>query len=591
MAKIKQLPPALINQIAAGEVVERPASVLKELVENALDAGGTQIDIVLRHAGRELIAVTDNGCGMSPEDARMSLEAHATSKIEKFDDLLNVATMGFRGEAIPSIASVSHFRISTREKGAPEGTEIKVEGGKIVREGPCAAPEGTTVTVEHLFYNVPARRKFLKADNTEMARCVEAARMIALAHPEVGFSLKDGTRVLFELRANSSLRERIGALFPKIGANQLIEVELSEGEACFSGLVSSPAHLQPTRETIQFFVNSRPVEGKTFAIVLKEAYGEIMGPGRYPTAFLFLKLPPAEVDVNVHPAKREVRLRSERTLQSMMTRALMRALSGAAAPSSAPTLPDSPISTTANGLPSFAPARQIPPLPTVSPTSIPFAHPLPPPNFSPKAFGESQTIFKLAENPEKLPWQFIGFASDDFALFKSETGLVVVAIAPAQDRVEAQKVSMALSGGGSHSQQLLPPVLLELEGNLRASLEENLGALEAQGFALSEFGRDTYRLEAVPDYIFDATAASSPEELFLTILGKLAEGEQVATLFSPDRIGALLAGGHRVKMRYAEEAIELACALLKSAQPLKAPSGAPTIWEIPFSDLKKKFFL
>ncbi len=567
--------------------MERPASVLKELVENSLDAGATQIDIVLRAAGRELIAVSDNGCGMSPEDARMSLQAHATSKIEDFDDLLNVSTMGFRGEAIPSIASVSHFRILTREKGATSGTEIKVAGGKIISEGPHSGAEGTTVTVEHLFYNVPARRKFLKADNTEMSHCVETARMVALAHPEVGFSLKDGPRTLFNLPAQSDLKERIGELFPKIGADKLLAVDLTEGAVSFSGFVSSPAHLQPTRETVQFFVNSRPVEGKVFAMVLKDAYGEIMGPGRYPTAFVFLKLPACEVDVNVHPAKREVRLRNERALQSQMTRAIMRALAGGTNSAATPPIPS--LATTANGLPSLAPVPLAGRGPVASHTHPPFAVTTPPaPNFSPKAFGQSQTIFKLAENAEKLPWQFIGFLDEDFALFKSEAGLVILALAPAQARIKADEVAKALAAGGVPPQQLLPPALLTLDGEIEQALKDNIQELARQGITLTEFGKNTYRLESVPDYLLNAGA---PEEIILTLLGQLAEGEAFDRLFNPDRIGNLISSSRRAKLHYAEEAIDLASALLKSPQPHKSPTGAPTLWEISKPELAKKFCL
>src|ERR1017187_3765110 len=323
MAKVRILPDRVANQIAAGEVIERPAAVVKELVENALDAGATRVVVEFAHAGRALIRVEDNGQGMSPQDARTALLRHATSKIADAADLDRLATFGFRGEALPSIASVSRFTLQTRETGHDSGTEISVNAGRVVRERACGRPVGTRVAVEHLFEPVPARRKFLKTDRTESAHIVNCVRLYALACPAVSFALYEDGREVFRSPECPSLSDRVAEIFGRQAAEGLVPVDCAESGMRLSGLIGRPGVGRGTRHDMVAFVNSRPVDSRTLYGALIESYRESIPQGRYPVAFMFLECDPAEVDVNVHPAKREVRFRREALVRGFVIRSVL----------------------------------------------------------------------------------------------------------------------------------------------------------------------------------------------------------------------------------------------------------------------------
>ncbi|MFM8810540.1 MAG: DNA mismatch repair endonuclease MutL, partial [Chthoniobacterales bacterium] len=310
MGKIRVLPEVVASQVAAGEVVERPASVIKELMENSLDAGATSIEVEVRGAGTALLRVTDDGSGMDREDALMALERHATSKIATAAELASVRTMGFRGEALPSIASVSEFALRTRVAESDAGTEAVVRGGKLVavREAGCA--RGTTIEVKSLFFNVPARRKFLRSAATESAHIDRALEIVALGFPGVALSyLRDG-REVHRLPASNSLAARIGDLFGAEDRAQLLEMAPRERDGIHvSGLVSRPGATRADRSRQFFFVNGRAVDNASLATGLREAYRQMLEPGRHPSVVLHVEIDPREIDCNVHPAKREVRFR------------------------------------------------------------------------------------------------------------------------------------------------------------------------------------------------------------------------------------------------------------------------------------------
>ncbi|MEY2880850.1 MAG: hypothetical protein RLZZ15_3230, partial [Verrucomicrobiota bacterium] len=338
MAKVRILPDRVANQIAAGEVIERPAAVVKELVENALDAGATRIEVEFRHGGRSLMRVEDNGAGMSRDDALLALERHATSKIAEAADLDRLASYGFRGEALPSIASVSRFELQTREAAGDAGTEILVNGGKLVHVRACGRPVGTSIEVTHLFNSVPARRKFLKTDQTEAAHIVQCVRLYALACPRTAFTLVEDGRVIFRSPECATLRERVAEIFGKQTAESLVAIETAEPGLRLSGLIGRPGVGRGTRHEMIVFVNHRPVDSRTLNYALIESYHESLPKGRYPLAFVFFDCDPAAVDVNVHPAKREVRFRSEPQVRSFVIRAVLqrlRELGGANASDSA----------------------------------------------------------------------------------------------------------------------------------------------------------------------------------------------------------------------------------------------------------------
>src|SRR5215813_13686772 len=330
MGKIHRLPVDLANQIAAGEVVERPASVIKELVENSIDAGARRIAITVEYGGKRLMRVEDDGEGMEPEDARLAIERHATSKIRRADDLAAIATMGFRGEALPSIASVSHFTLRTRERGQHSGTEIRVNGGTVASVAEVGAPEGTRVEVNDVFYNLPARRKFLKSDGAESAQVSRVVTQLALARPSIGFTLTSASRTVLQCPPSVSMRDRLFQLYGERA--DLLEVRKDAAGIRLSGYVAALAEQGPTRGPQNIFVNRRIVKDRTIAHAIIDAYSTASIKERSPEVHLFIEMPPDQVDVNVHPTKAEVRFREQSMVHEVVRRGLMEALGAGGIP-------------------------------------------------------------------------------------------------------------------------------------------------------------------------------------------------------------------------------------------------------------------
>ena len=326
MQKIKILSENLSNMIAAGEVVERPVSIVKELVENSIDAGSSKIDISVREGGKRAIRVADNGEGMSRDDALLSLERHATSKIDSPEDLFSISTMGFRGEALASISSVSKMVISTKEKGAIEGTSLIIEGGTLKDVTAAGLPAGTIMEVKSLFFNTPARKKFLKTTITEMGHISDYVARTALAFPAIGFSLRTEKATLFDLPAGSGLEDRIKALIGKEGADNLIEINEESAGLRLSGYISPPSLQRSNVSGLYIYVNGRFVRDKVIRHALLQGYGNYIMRGKYPLAIIFLEIDPANVDVNVHPAKNEVRFRESGSVHSFVNSTIDKAL-------------------------------------------------------------------------------------------------------------------------------------------------------------------------------------------------------------------------------------------------------------------------
>src|SRR6185436_14812589 len=330
MPKIQRLPPDLANQIAAGEVVERPASVIKELVENSIDAGARRLTIAVELGGKKLIRVDDDGEGMEPEDARLAIERHATSKIRRADDLAAILTLGFRGEALPSIASVSHFMLRTRSRGQPSGTEIRVNGGVIASDVEAAASEGTLVEVNDVFYNLPARRKFLKSDAAESTQVSRITTQLALAYPEIGIALTSAGRTVVQCPPASSLRDRLYQLYGE--RDDLIDVFKEAGGLRVTGFIAALASQGPTRGPQHVFINRRIVKDRTIAHAIIDSYSQASIKERSPEVHLFLEMPADSLDVNVHPTKAEVRFRDQSLVHEVVRRALMEALGSGSMP-------------------------------------------------------------------------------------------------------------------------------------------------------------------------------------------------------------------------------------------------------------------
>jgi DNA mismatch repair protein MutL len=634
MPRIHILPDRVANQIAAGEVVERPAAVVKELVENSLDAGATRIEIEFRHGGKSYLRVEDNGHGLSPDDALLALERHATSKIREAADLLAVRTFGFRGEALPSIASVSRFSLFSRVAGAAEGTEILVNGGKLLHQRASGCPPGTRIEVAHLFNSVPARRKFLKTDETESAHITRLARLYAVANPDVAFTLMEDGRVVFRSPSCPTLRERVAEIWGRRAAEELVEfpaitaslpadtpvnkgllaepsvnegapftASSKENSLRLSGLLGRPGQGRPTRDGLITLVNRRPVDSRTLSYAVLEAYHTYVPKGRYPPAILFLDIDPAAVDVNVHPAKREVRFRDEgRVRQFVLTSILarLRTLTGdqnsslpARVPPAnpAPTLlaPSGASAQRSEGGPSIQPETQNSKLETpVSPQPQTENRK---PETTPAAVPTIQhsplrTPHSTLPTPLRFTWRLIGRWRAYLYLFETPAGLVLFNARAAHERIGFEDLQTRFAAAQTSSQRLLFPLPLEFEPLLAAALEEHRPWLNHHGFALEEFGRNFYRLEAVPDWLDPARA-----EPFLRDLAELARERGAAHPLRHEDIARLAATrALRLGDQPSDNEIRaLAQRLLTTKQPLTCPRGRPTFVELPASDLARRF--
>ena len=442
---IRLLPNHVANKIAAGEVVERPASVLKELLENALDAGATRIDVTVSAGGRTLVSVRDNGCGMNREDALLSLERHATSKIRDVDDIERISTLGFRGEAIPSIASVSRFTLTTRRTDAEEGTRIVVNAGTLAEVKTCGAPPGTCVEVRDLFCNVPARRKFLRAFVTEEGHIRATFTVHALAHPDVGFSLTLDGREIYRLPPDATLEERIRALFGAQFAESLVPVASDSGAVHVHGYAERPGHDAALRRDQFVFVNGRPATAASITYALREAYPRQRAEAR-PAVVLFIDLPPEQVDVNVHPSKREVRFRRSNEVRDALLAAF--APQRAEREEPAPPAPESPAAAPQPFVVPFQPA-----LPTTGGTRS-CASETPLPAQPPPAVAQQRDppVLEQAVEPPREdpplqaatgPWRWFKFLAQTgsgWVLLETDAGLVTLNPRAARERIAYERL-------------------------------------------------------------------------------------------------------------------------------------------------------
>ena len=567
MSRIRVLSDRVANQIAAGEVVERPAAAVKELVENALDAGATRVEVEFRHGGQALIRVEDNGRGMDREDAQLAFERHATSKLAEAADLDRLVSYGFRGEALPSIASISRCRLQTRAEGAEAGTEILIDAGRRVHVRDCGRPVGTRIEVEHLFHPVPARRKFLKSERTEAAHIVQCVRLYALACPRVAFTLIEDGHAVFRSPECSELAERVGEIFGRELAEALLPLEAAEPGLRLHGLIGRPGAGRPTRQETIGFVNGRPVDSRTLHYALMESYRGTLPEGRYPPAVLFLECDPAAVDVNVHPAKREIRFRQEAAVRSFLVRSLLARLREIGAPAGAeppaPALREDPP-------PAFAPG----PLPVAAAPAGDFAPVRPEP----------------AAAPSGPPpgWRYLGTAHQAYALFETPAGLILLDRRAAEERIWFERLQ-ARPEAAAPSQRLLLPLTLEFDPVSAALLEERLPFLRQLGFEAEEFGRHCFRLEGVPEWMDPGQA----EAFLREVLGALREGriageDGAAAREQFARMAATRASRPQAVLGEAGM-LALAGELFATRTPHVSPSGRPTCVELGHGELARRF--
>ena len=483
LMSIRRLPEHLINRIAAGEVVERPASALKELIENAIDAGATRIDVRLSAGGTDLIEVSDDGCGMTSADMAIALERHATSKLNS-DDIENVSTLGFRGEALPSIASVARLTIESRVRGA-DGWMRLVDNGVVEGEGPAALPPGTRIKVEALFARVPARRKFLRSARSEYAACVDVVKRLAMARADIGFSLEHEGRRALSVPPRQSQPERVAALTDReLGANS-VAVDLEREAIKLGGVASLPTFNRGVADHQFLFVNGRPVKDRLLIGALRGAYADFLARDRHPVVALFLELPNSEVDVNVHPAKTEVRFRDPALVRGMIVSGLRAALQGAGHRSAQTT--------------HFAasPAWQVEPIAAATASF---------------AFNEKRQYFSApppmaraepayAPVPETIAYPMgvaRGQVAKTYIVAEAEDGLVIVDQHAAHERLVLERMRRAMDGGTVASQSLLLPEVVDLDEAACDRLEARLGELAEFGLDLERFGPAAMMVRAMP---------------------------------------------------------------------------------------------
>ena len=678
MNRIRLLPEQVANQIAAGEVIERPASVVKELVENSLDAQARRVTVEIQAGGRSLVRVVDDGFGMSRDDALLCLERHATSKIRRAEDLAAIATMGFRGEALPSIASVSRFTLTTREgaSDSPEGTRIIINGGKIVEVKAAGSAPGTSVEVRQLFFNLPARRKFLRTEETEAAHIQHYLTLAALAYPEVAFSFQRDGRLVWQLPAVktgsdaqarfAALRERLRALYGD--EQKLLSVDYSadlespgepEAEPASPstlhpppstrvrlwGFIGAPGVSRSTREDQHLFVNRRPVENRGMNFALLEGYHTALMKGRYPVACLFLEIDPAAVDVNIHPAKREVKFHREAEVRRLVAQAVRQTLlefhagkpePGAARPAAHGPLsiPGEPVAsqpaqpTEQVALPNFPaalkpapapppkPTTQQPPLrmgfgpapltakPALAPQSTPptqappaqepaVSHvthvtpvtPVTPPPPPARAAPAGEPVPLL-----NVPLRLVGVIGKLYVVLESDRGLVLLDQHAAHERILFEQMLNRLERHDqAPSQRLLLPETVELSARDASFLREQLAVLTRLGVGLSEFGERTFLLDALPPFV----KAPDARRFVLELVDELkAAGRELNSLRLGEHTVAKTVCRHAVKANdplAGRELENLVEDLRHCAMPYTCPHGRPTLIEMNFRELEKKF--
>jgi DNA mismatch repair protein MutL len=612
MGRIRLLPETVASQVAAGEVVERPASVVKELVENSLDAGARNIDVVIRRGGISLVRVIDDGCGMDRDDALLSLERHATSKIRSAADLQAVATLGFRGEALPSIASVSRFRLSTREAGAIAGTEIIVNGGKIDVVRDAGEAPGTQIEVRSLFYNLPARRKFLRSENTESRNIEHQLHLQVIGHPEIGFSLMRDDRILFQLPPTASLGDRIRDLYGVELLQRLVEVnDVAYPKIGISGFIGQAGLSRHNRSQQLVFVNGRAIESSLITGAAREGYHTALMKGQYPVTFLFLELEPGAVDVNVHPAKREVRFRDPNGVREAVVRCIQQTLEHARAdwqekfraPARPPTVaasakaaPDLTLRSevtapeaTHRELPHFGVVAGVADRGGVQGSEIIGQASLPERRVDSAGVAPALQSQQRDTKPAQQQFEIIGVLSKLYVLMENSNGLVLVDQHAAHERVLFEELRRRMERQGVPTQKLLLPQTFDLPPRDADWIEHNLSVLQKMGIGIESFGPDTFKIDSLPSFLDVSDAA----QFMRKVIDDLKTAGNSA---SPMRLGEEMIAKsvcrHAVKandpLRY-PEVEKLIRDLLECDLPYCCPHGRPTMIQISLGELEKKF--
>lgn len=610
---IRVLPDEIANKIAAGEVVERPASVVKELIENALDAEAKEIRVELTSGGKRLIRVTDNGMGMSPEDARLCIQRHATSKIATFDDLFIIKTLGFRGEALPSIASVSRFELLTCARGASEGTRVVVEGGTLKEVAVAGCPEGTRVSVANLFYNVPARLKFLKTEATELGHVVDHVQWAALAFPNVRFVLVHNGRTLIDAPPCENRAERIRLLYGKEFSEHLIGFVWQLETVELEGYVGDPHLTKPNRAMQFFFLNRRPIRDRTLSAALTEATRPVVPSDRHAVAFLFLTMSPDQVDVNVHPAKAEVRFRDERAIFRFVVNAVSQGIAqshfipdiGVDTVTSKPTLSQEASFSEPYSVPesrAFTPTKE-PSYGSSSSPSFSFRRSerffSPPPDWQrifsrrPSDFRSEPSLSGDAVPVELLDFEnleHVGALMNTYILVADAENLYIVDQHVASERVHFERIVTQLRSKGVSSQGLLTPLSVALSPSQKVVLAPHRETLRRFGFEVEEFGGNTALIRAIPAMLEPGRAEGVVRDL-LDRLERDVNADQSWEALE-ESLAATIAchtavrGGDRLTPEAQRTLLQ---DLSRTRLPFNCPHGRPIIVRLRRSEIETRF--
>ncbi len=615
MSKIIQLSPHVANLIAAGEVVERPASVVKELLENAVDAGATQVTVEIRDGGMTFLRVTDNGCGMSPEDARTAFLRHATSKLKTAEDLAAIETMGFRGEALAAIASVSRIDLLTKTAGDIAGTSLCLEAGNITEESEAGCPDGTTIIVRDLFFNTPARMKFMKSDTVEGGKVASAVQMQALAHPEVAFRfIRDGKEVL-STPGTGSLEAAVYCVYGR-DSGKMVALDSKWEQFSLTGFVSKPTDARPSRALQTFFVNDRPVKSRLLIAALEEAYRNQIMVGKFPACVLHLTVPANAVDVNVHPAKTEVKFLNEKAVFDCVHYGVLGALNKTPdrpqvafkpAPVTQPAAPapkqenffrtmnaqeykaftaavkdapkPSPVAAAATAL--AVEERALPPIRENIILPMPMAAPKPVPQ--PEEEPEQVVIPAM---PVDVPWRFVGELYNSYIIVEQGEEAYLIDKHAAHERILFEKLKA--NQEAISAQTLLTPVAHRLGADSAAILLENLPLLEELGFEIQEFGENTVLIRQIPMDLDDSQAADALEMLAADLLnGRKERKDSVRDelLHTVACKAAIKAGWQSSE----QELLKLAEQVLSREDLKHCPHGRPICITLSKKQLEKQF--
>jgi DNA mismatch repair protein MutL len=586
--EIRILSDEVINKIAAGEVVDRPASAVKELVENALDAGAREIRVDVAGGGRQAVVVMDDGVGMTRDGALLAVERHATSKIRDVEDIERVATLGFRGEALAALAAVSRFTLTTRPRDAEVGVEISISGGRILDVREVGCPVGTTVAVRNLFFNVPARRKFLRSEQTELAHARQAFLVHAIAHPEIAWTLRVDEREVYQLPGDSTLDERVRQLFGTDFSTGLRPVSGEREGVRVHGLAGLPQINRADRCEQYIFVNGRPATAPVIGYAIQEAYQSLMPRGRHAVLFLFIELPPSEVDVNVHPTKKEVRFRHA----SRVREAVVESLRAALAMSEARGTPIPELLAAARAVPVLR-VVDIPELPAFPyPRLDPAIGSAPPACEQSSECSQPAADARASEVRARAPWSWcrvMGQAGGLFVVLETEDGLILMDPHAAHERVLFERFMNGLLRRDIQSQGLLAPESVNLMPDRAQRVRDNMKLLREMGFGIAEFGGDSFVVDALPSFLGPVSAS--------LLVSEIAEsldrgGRRGGTEHWAEEQIAIAACKAAVKARdrlTVQEIERLVCDLAECEMPYTCPHGRPTLIFMGFDELRRKF--